>query len=98
MKLSQKEKLSRYDSLSSDHDRLSLVLHDLVNDQFSKPVKIRINEVGFRDTDDGYFTLRVSERGLKLYLFCYHNKGQYTQTFVHDEIQVENARDTNTQY
>jgi hypothetical protein len=67
-KKTQKEKLEQFDALEADRDTMRLVLYDVLNGKFSKPVRIDAREYDSLSVEGSYLEMSRSERAMPLYL------------------------------
>lgn len=93
--LSKAYKAEHFDSVEAERNKLSLALYDLINDKFSKPVKVRAKD--YEKDGTCTLTMRASWRGMPLFLVEWNfAASESTQFEVYTESQMEDiARSDN---
>jgi hypothetical protein len=95
MKTTNKYRIENYDALEAKASKLELIMYDLVNSRFSRPVKFTaavIRERYQETWDGGSYTFRLSWRGMPLLLSEYHANrvcDASVEVWTEQEVQEE---------
>ncbi len=96
-KITQKEKIERFDDVSASLSKNQLALHDVVNSKFGIGVWVKCSD--FDEHGFGRYLVKMSWRAMPLFLVRYCAAGQDDQVVVWtDEELLNYSRNNQTVY
>ena len=90
MKVTNKERIERYDHTKERLNTMELAVHDLVNGKFSGEVRVNIRDYDPEWTG-GFYGMRISHRGMPLFLVRYVVSAETDQVEVLTDQQIQDG-------